>query len=74
VIDKTGTGFRGRLVVVLVFVFLGLLLTSCRSSVHSEDDQEVSSLGSVEVTARLLEIPGQFPPNDLYNYAYVLKY
>jgi hypothetical protein len=26
------------------------------------------------VTAELLAIPGEFPPNDLYNYAYVLKY
>jgi len=31
-------------------------------------------LGSTEVTAQLLAIPGEFPPNDLYNYAYVLKY
>ncbi|MDA2926441.1 hypothetical protein MYX78_04285 [Acidobacteria bacterium AH-259-G07] len=37
-------------------------------------DHEVTSLGSAEVTARLLEIPGEFPPNDLYDYAYVLKY
>jgi len=34
----------------------------------------VTTLGSAEVTGRLLEIPGEFPPNDLYNYAYVLKY
>ena len=25
-------------------------------------------------TARLLEIPGTLPPNDLYNYVYVMKY
>ena len=34
----------------------------------------MTTLGSVEVTGRLLEIPGEFPANDLYNYAYVLKY
>lgn len=37
-------------------------------------DTEVITLGKVEVTAELLEIPGPFPPNDLYNYAYILKY
>lgn len=26
------------------------------------------------VTARLVEIPGRFPPNDAYNYVYVMKY
>lgn len=39
-----------------------------------EIDKEVTSLGTAEVTAQLEEIPGQFPPNDLYNYAYILKY
>jgi hypothetical protein len=26
------------------------------------------------VTAKLVEIPGKFPPDDLYDYAYVMKY
>jgi hypothetical protein len=26
------------------------------------------------VTARLVEIPGKFAPNDLYNYVYIMKY
>jgi hypothetical protein len=26
------------------------------------------------VKARLIEIPGTFPPNDLYNYVYIMKY
>jgi hypothetical protein len=36
--------------------------------------REVTSRGSVEVTATLVEIPGTFPPNKLYDYMYVLKY
>jgi len=28
----------------------------------------------IEVTAKLVEIPGKFPPDDLYDYAYVMKY
>jgi hypothetical protein len=26
------------------------------------------------IKARLVEIPGKFPPNDLYNYVYIMKY
>jgi hypothetical protein len=29
---------------------------------------------TVEMIARCIEIPGTFPPNDLYNYVYVMKY
>ncbi len=36
--------------------------------------EEVTTLGSAEVTAKLVEILGTFPPNDLYDYVYVLKY
>jgi hypothetical protein len=37
-------------------------------------DSNVQKLGSTEVTAQLTEIPGPFPSNDLYHYAYVFKY
>ncbi|MBD3390973.1 MAG: hypothetical protein GF418_02925 [Chitinivibrionales bacterium] len=30
--------------------------------------------GDLVVEARLVEIPGTFPPNELYNYVYVMKY
>ena len=29
---------------------------------------------TVELTAKLVKIPGKFPPDDLYDYAYVMKY
>ena len=51
----------------LLFV---LLAFSCSRPL----DPQVQKLGSIEVTARLTEIPGPFPPNDLYNYSYVFKY
>ena len=36
---------------------------------------EVGTAGRFEVTAKLVELPGEFLPNDgLYNYAFVLKY
>ena len=38
-------------------------------------DEIVTTVGSVEVTGRLIEIRGEFLPNDnLYNYAFVMKY
>ena len=36
---------------------------------------QVTAAGRFEVTAKLIELPGAFLPNDgLYNYAFVLKY
>ena len=58
----------------LAFLALALLVTSCAKESSTGTDIQVTTLGSVEVTGRLLEIPGEFPANDLYNYAYVLKY
>lgn len=62
---------RGAAVVSLLCL---ATLVSCARRGASGVDKEVTTLGSVEVTARLTEIPGAFPPNDLYNYAYVLRY
>lgn len=30
--------------------------------------------GPIEVTAKLVEIPSKMPPDDLYDYAYVMRY
>jgi len=51
-----------------------LFSLSCSKKTHDGKDAEVTTLGSVEVTAQLTEIRGEFPPNDLYDYVYVLKY
>lgn len=53
---------------------LALGVTGCGRHPVNEVDGEVTTLGTAEVTAELVEIPQPFPPNDLYNYAYVLKY
>lgn len=39
-----------------------------------DPDPKVHELGTVEVTARLDDITGDFPSNDLYDYAYVMRY
>ena len=65
------TGIRPA---TLAFTLVPLLLAGCARQAANEVDKEVTSLGTAEVTAQLVEIPGPFPANDLYNYAYVLKY
>jgi hypothetical protein len=35
---------------------------------------ELATNGTVEVTARLTDIGGKFPPNKLYDYVFVMKY
>lgn len=52
------------------------LLVMSRNSAGTDDgkDEKTSSLGSVEVTAELADIPGEFRSDPLYNYAYVVRY
>ncbi len=61
---------RGLSVVALVAAGLWLLA----SRVESGMDDRVRTLGRVEVTARLVERPEQFPNLGAYRYTYVLKY
>jgi hypothetical protein len=65
----------------LVLVASSLLAAGCGTGPHpavvpnAGADPKVESLGSVEVTARLVEIPeGAIFQRDLYHYAAVLKY
>jgi hypothetical protein len=59
---------------------LSLLAAGCggnnsHPAASAAEDTEVKSLGTVEVTARLLEIPeGAIFERDLYHYAGILKY
>ncbi len=57
----------------LAVAALLVLTLSCRQA-EAPLDPELTSAGTAEVTAQLVEIPGAFPSNDLYNYAYVMKY
>jgi hypothetical protein len=66
----------GRSAVLLVAAFA---FTSCHkpsgASGSAGEDAQVKSLGSVEVTARLVEIPdGAIFQRELYDYATILKY
>ena len=56
-------------------LLIALSLPACSGPQRfSGIDAEVTTAGSVEITAELLDIPGKFPSNDLYDYAYILKY
>jgi len=50
------------------------LLASCNAGPGTGEDEQVTSLGDYEVTARLVEIPGEFIDRPMYDYAHVVKY
>jgi hypothetical protein len=64
------SAWRGVLVVILVA--LGFYLLAHRGD--TGEDAVVTKVGRIEVTARLLERPEQFPELGAYRYTYVLKY
>jgi hypothetical protein len=35
---------------------------------------QCAKVDTLVVTAQIIEIPGKFAPNDLYNYVYIMKY
>ncbi|MCH7727083.1 MAG: hypothetical protein IH991_11470 [Planctomycetes bacterium] len=79
--ESHGPSARIRVVVVLfvVAVTIGgaVAMVTNRPSGPADRgiDEKVTTVGSVEVTGRLIEIRGKFLPNDgLYNYAFVMKY
>ena len=48
--------------------------SSCSEELGTGEDAHVTTLGTVEVSAKLAEVPGDFPSNKLYDYGYVMKY
>jgi len=70
--------WRGKLVLVMVLA-TALVCFSCGKRANDPASQgvdaKVAMLGTIEVTARLVEIPaGAIFKRDLYNYATILKY
>lgn len=64
-----------RLALICLAVGAPVLLAGCGAPAPDDGaDPKVTTVGSIEVTARLADIAGEFPPNDLYDYAYVMKY
>ena len=59
--------------VLSLLCILGLCV-SCSKKPDTGVDDKVTTLGSVEVTAQLLEIKGKIIDDPLYDYAHVMKY
>jgi len=57
---------------VLIALALGIWVLANR--VETGEDEQVRTLGRIEVTARLLDRPDRFPNLGAYRYTYVLKY
>jgi len=56
-------------------IFLSaLLVASCAKKPDTGADPKVTTLGSIEVTAQLVEIRGDLINDPLYDYAHVMKY
>lgn len=51
--------------------FMSLLLLGATGLVK---DAQAETAAPLEVTAKLVEIPSKMPPDDLYDYAYVMRY
>jgi hypothetical protein len=67
-----------RIVVGILLLAAGLMAAACakrEGAASPGSDPELAKRGSIEVTARLVEIPeGAIFKRELYNYATVLKY
>ncbi len=59
---------------IAVLSSLLLLLWALASRIETGQDEMVQKLGRIEVTARLVERPEQFPQLGAYRYTYVLRY
>lgn len=59
----------------LVFIFSLLFLASYAAEPAKKVNKATAKkVDTLVVEARLVEIPGKFAPNDLYNYVYIMKY
>jgi hypothetical protein len=82
--DASGTQGRDGLATIVnrksrIFFVLSLLCVlflgaSCSKKPDTGEDDKVTTLGSIEVTAQLLEIRGKIIDDPLYDYAHVMKY
>lgn len=63
-----------RLALGGLVLLLGFVCVSCGQTAGTGEDPEVTTRGSVEVTAELTEIRGEFVDKLDYDYAFIMKY
>jgi len=51
-----------------------VLAVSCAQQATTGEDAHVTTVGSIEITARLVDVPGEFVNRPMYDYAFVMKY
>ena len=72
---KNGSKEICMIAALLAVTFVCLSCSGKSTGSASGEDPKVTTLGTIEVTARLVEIPqGAIFKKDLYNYATILKY
>jgi len=65
---------RRSIRLILQVLLAGLLCISCSKKPATGKDTQVTTLGSIEVSAKLMEIKGEMSDDPMYDYAFVLKY
>ena len=55
-------------------LFAAILVSGGVSTAHADKPSDRPVSPPISVTAKLVEIPGTFPLDDLYDYAYVMRY
>jgi hypothetical protein len=70
---------RSRPARLLLGIFVGLVTVAALAAVSRADGPAPPPVAPrsdapLTVTAKLVEIPGKFPEDDLYDYAYVMRY
>ena len=65
---------RRYISLILQLLLVGLFCVSCSKKSQTGKDAKVTTLGSIEVTAKLVEITGELPDMPMYDYAFVMKY
>lgn len=67
----------------VIVILSALVVTAFTMTTFAEETVKPAAPGNVAsvkasdtliVTGRVLEIPGKFPPNDAYDYVYIMKY
>jgi len=66
---KHSVSFRS----VVAFGAFALAIALSSTALHAESPAAAPA-ATLTVTAKLVEIPSKFPPDDLYDYAYVMRY
>jgi hypothetical protein len=64
----------GRRRLIPTVATLSVCLTVGAAAGPARADGAAAGADPIVVTAKLIEIPAKFPPDDLYDYAFVMKY